>query len=55
MENEGLHSIISDIREEFFSDLDPNEIPNSDISDVSESEIIQDGDALIQLLEEEKT
>jgi hypothetical protein len=50
-EDEGLHSIISDIREEFFSDLNPEEIPNSDISDISESEIIQDGEDLIKLLE----
>jgi hypothetical protein len=39
-ENEGLHSIISDIREEFMSDLNPDDIPNSDISDISESEIV---------------
>jgi 5'-3' exonuclease len=54
-QEEGLHSIISDIREEFFSDLNPEEIPNSDISDISESEIVQDGDALIKMLEEENT
>jgi len=39
-EDETLHSVLSDIREEFFSDLNPEDIPNSDISDVSESEIV---------------
>jgi hypothetical protein len=34
-----LFEIISDIREEFLSDLGVDDIPNSDISDISDSEI----------------
>jgi hypothetical protein len=30
--------MISEIREEYFSDLNPEEIPNSDVSEISESE-----------------
>ena len=37
--NESLHDIISELREEYLSDLHPEEIPNSDISDISESEL----------------
>jgi hypothetical protein len=35
------------------SDLNPDDIPNSDISDISESEIVQDGEDMIKLLEKE--
>jgi hypothetical protein len=37
-EDDSLHSIITNLREEFLSDLNAAEIPNSDISDISESE-----------------
>jgi hypothetical protein len=36
---DSLYSVISDIREEFFSDLNPEDIPNSDISDISDTEV----------------
>ena len=36
-----LFEIISEIREEYLSDLNPEDIPNSDISDISDSEINQ--------------
>ena len=51
-ESETLHSVLSDIREEFFSDLNADEIPNSDISDVSESEI-EKGEDMIKQMEQE--
>ena len=53
--DETLHSVLSDIREEFFSDLNPEEIPNSDISDVSESEIVQEGEQMLKQMEAEVT
>jgi hypothetical protein len=48
---ESLFSIISEIREEYLSDLNPEEIPNSEISDVSESELKEAGQDLIQAIE----
>jgi len=54
-QDETLHSVLSDIREEFFSDLNPEEIPNSDISDVSESEIVQEGEQMLKQMEAEVT
>lgn len=43
------------MREEFFSDLNPDEVPNSDVSDVSDSELpgdaLEDPDALIANME----
>jgi len=36
---ESLHDIIMEVKEEYFSDLNVDEIPNSDVSDVSESEL----------------
>jgi hypothetical protein len=42
-----LFSIISEVREEYLSDLNPEEIPNSEISDVSESELNAAGQDLI--------
>ena len=36
---ESLHDIISELREEYFSDLNPDDIPNSEISDISDSEL----------------
>lgn len=54
-EDESLHSVLSEIREEFFSDLNPEEIPNSDISDVSESEIVQEGEQMLKQMEQEVT
>lgn len=41
-EEQTLHDIISELKEEYFSDLNPEEIPNSDISDISESELVQE-------------
>ena len=38
-ENETIADIIKDINEEYFSDLQPDEIPDSHVSDVDESEI----------------
>lgn len=38
-QNETLTDIISGIKEEYFSDLQPNEIPDEHVSDVNESEI----------------
>lgn len=46
-----LFSIISEVREEYFSDLNAEEIPNSEISDVSESELTSAGQDLIQAIE----
>jgi 5'-3' exonuclease len=44
-----LHEIISDIKEEYMSDLNPDDIPNSDISEIDEP----DGDqGMIQNMEE---
>jgi hypothetical protein len=37
-EQETLHEVLEDLREEFFSDLNPEEVPNSDVSDVSDPE-----------------
>jgi len=33
---ETLHEVLQDIREEYFSDLNPEEVPNSDVSDDNE-------------------
>lgn len=38
-EGESLHDIIADIKEEYLSDLNPDDIPNSEVSDVSDTEI----------------
>jgi hypothetical protein len=46
-QKESLFSIISEVREEYLSDLNPEEIPNSEISDVSESELKEAGQDLI--------
>jgi len=46
-QKESLFSIISEVREEYLSDLNPDEIPNSEISDVSESELAGAGQDLI--------
>lgn len=48
---ESLHSLISEVREEYLSDLQPDEIPNSEISDISDSEIKGAGQDLIQAME----
>ena len=34
-----LSELVGDLKEEYFSDLNPEEIPNSEISDVSEGEL----------------
>ena len=36
---ESLYDIIGELKEEYFSDLNADEIPNSEVSDVSESEL----------------
>ena len=46
-QKESLFSIISEVREEYLSDLNPEEIPNSEISDVSDSELKEAGQDLI--------
>lgn len=53
-EKESLFSIISEVREEYLSDLKPDEIPNSDISDISESELKDAGQDLIQAMEKDQ-
>lgn len=53
-EKESLFSIISEVREEYLSDLQPDEIPNSDISDISESELKDAGQDLIQAMEKDQ-
>jgi hypothetical protein len=40
--------LLASLRDEFLSDLNPDEIPNSDISDVSESEIVQEGEQMLK-------
>jgi len=50
---DSLHQIISEVREEFFSDLEPGEIPNSDISDISDSEIQADAKNDINAMQKE--
>lgn len=52
--DEGIHDIISDIREEFLSDLNPEEIPNSDISEISDTEIVANTDTLVEHLEKDQ-
>ena len=37
-----LQEIVSDIKEEYFSDLNPEDIPNSEVSDVDPDELAQD-------------
>ena len=44
-----LCELVGDLKEEYFSDLKPDEIPNSEISDVSESEL--DGQTQIETIE----
>jgi hypothetical protein len=53
-DEESLHDILSEIREEFFSDLNPEEIPNSDISDISESEILKEGEEMVKMMESDQ-
>jgi len=38
-DKESLHNIIWELKDEYFSDLKPEEIPNSDVSEVSDEEI----------------
>lgn len=47
-EEETLHSVISELREEYFSDLNPEDIPNSDVSDISDSEFNEENQDLIK-------
>jgi len=37
-EGQSLHAIISGIKEEYMSDLNAEEIPNSDISEIDEAD-----------------
>jgi len=50
-EQETLHEVLQDLREEFFSDLNPEEVPNSDVSDVSDPEQAADPEQTDQSLE----
>lgn len=50
-EKETLHEVLEDLREEFFSDLNPEEVPNSDVSDVSDPEQAADPEQTDQSLE----
>jgi predicted RNA-binding protein with EMAP domain len=48
-----LHDIISDIKDDQFSDLNPEDIPNSEISDISETEVGKE-EEMLETLEKEK-
>lgn len=40
-----LSELVGDLKEQYLSDLNPEEIPNSEISDVSEGELEADPEA----------
>ena len=44
---EALHAVIQDIREEFLSDLNPEEVPNSDVSEANDSDLEADVEGLL--------
>ena len=50
-EDETLHSVISELREEYLSDLNPEDIPNSDVSDISDSEFNEENQDLIKQID----
>jgi 5'-3' exonuclease len=38
---ETLHDIVGEIKEEYFSDLNPEDIPNSEVSDIEPDELAE--------------
>ena len=50
---ETLHEIISEIREEFFSDLNPEDIPNSEISEIDDSEVQNEAEKLVDDMQQD--
>lgn len=50
--DEPLHQVLKDIRDEFFSDLNPEDIPNSEVSDISDSEVTGVGNQMIDQIEQ---
>ena len=51
---EALHDVIQDIREEYLSDLNPEEVPNSDVSE-AEDEDEDDAEQLLASAVQEQT
>ena len=47
--------MIEDIREEFLSDLNPEEVPNSDVSDAHDSDLEDDAERLLATTEAAQT
>lgn len=47
--------MIEDIREEFLSDLNPEEVPNSDVSDDDGPELDEDAEKLLADTKEAQT
>lgn len=44
-ENESINEIIQSIKEEYFSDLIPEDVPNSDVSDDNDNDVAEDIDS----------
>jgi len=52
VEGETLHDVLSGLKEEYFSDVKPEDIPNSEVSEIDESELkLEMGDKDVEEME----